>query len=101
MDGVNALSPELKRRLYNAKSLAENAKEGSYFFVEVSVRPLVSVVVVTGSKNENNGHKRNVHLHYVHEPIQYSRYVHNNDESDSIGYKTYRRLVDTTSSTIT
>ena len=93
MDGVNALSPELRRQLDNAKLLAENAEEGSYFFVEVSVRPLVSVVVVTGSKNEDNRHKRNVHLHYVHETIQYSRYVHNNDERDSIGFKAYSPYV--------
>ena len=101
MDTGDALSPELRRRLDNVKSLAESAEEGSYFFVEVSFRPLVSVIVVTGSKKEENRDKRNAHLHYVYETIQYSEYVHNSDDSDAIGFKTYRRLVGPTTPRIT
>ena len=96
MDGVTRPSVELNRHLHLVKELAENAEEGSTFFIEVSYQPLVSLFVTTGKVIKDQPDKHSVHLRFVSEPHHYSEVLNEVKVTDTyvLGFNLYNQLTD-------
>jgi hypothetical protein len=65
-------SPEWQAKLTHITELAENAKEGDEFFLEMSEsNPMCSMYLCTGGVSLDNPNKKNVHLFVEQEPVTY------------------------------
>jgi hypothetical protein len=65
-------SPEWQAKLTRITELAENAREGDEFFLEMSrSNPMCSMYLRTGGVSLDNPNKKNVHLLVEQEPVTY------------------------------
>ena len=88
------LSAELKTKIGNFKTIAEEGVEGDVNFVEISSFPLVSLFIVTGGVRSDNTNKRYVHMEFKNQPTSFPTYNLSSISVEMIGYKKYKVLND-------